>query len=966
MRTSVVCFLFLLFAFTTQAQTNVVVSGSVKNASTNEPVASASVLIKGSNATGTFTDEKGNFKLSAKQNPPFTLVISSVGFATQEIPISNATEPVNVSLQTAYVLGQDVVVSASRTPERILESPVTIQRVSAANIAASPASTYYDVIGNLNGVDLTTSSLTFKTPSTRGFNGSGNVRFNQLVDGMDNQAPGLNFPVGAIVGPTELDVDNMELLNGASSALYGPGGMNGTLLISSKDPFKYQGLSVQIKGGVNHINDYSRSASPYYDFALRFGKKISDKFAFKISGEYIEAKDWVAHDTSNFLRSPTSPGKLISGTRASDANYNGVNVYGDETSLNITNPATPFLQSVAAAINQTGIPATAILSPYFNSSLNVSRTGYKESDVIDPTTRNIKASGGLYYMITPSTELSFIANLGYGTSVYTGSDRYSLKNFMISQYKLEARSKNWFLRAYTTQEDAGQSFNATVTMQLFNEAWKPSFNGANAAASWYPQFTGAFAQGALTTYLTAYQAAISGPGATPATAAAAAQSVMQAHTQDFLNGARAYADAGRPVAGTAAFKTIFDQVRSKPIPQGGLFVDHTALYMAEGQYNLTNLLNIDSVNRSTDVLIGGNYKRYELNSKGTLFIDTAGKIPINEYGAYLQLQQRLFHDVLKLTASGRYDKNDNFKGNFTPRISAVISVAKNHNIRLSYQTAYRFPTTQQQYINLNIGGGTELIGGLPLFRKLNHFDTNPIYTLASYGVYSSTPASIPKNTSLLVVQQLGEFKPETCASYEVGYKGLIANKLLIDVYGYYSEYKNFLGRIYAVQSSTVPLDTVVGLANPKTYSIAVNSTGKVKTDGWGVAIQYLLPHNFNISANLFSDELKSSSANFETDFNTPKYRANIGFGNTGFLAKNAFGFNVVYRWQDKFFYEGDFTSGNIGAFGTLDAQLTYKLSQSKILLKLGGTNLTNHYYINAYGNPSIGGLYYVSATLNIL
>ncbi len=294
MRTSVVCFLLLLLAITTRAQINVVISGSVKNASTGEPVTSASVLIKGSNATGTFTDEKGNFKLSAKQNPPFTLVISSVGFATQEIRISNAEEPVSISLQIAYVLGQEVVVSATRTPQRILESPVTIQRVSAATIAASPASTYYDVIGNLNGVDLTTSSLTFKTPSTRGFNGSGNVRFNQLVDGMDNQAPGLNFPVGSIVGPTELDVDNMELLNGASSALYGPGGMNGTLLISSKDPFKYQGLSVQIKGGVNHINDYSRSASPYYDFALRFGKKIGDKFAFKLSGEYLEAKDWVA------------------------------------------------------------------------------------------------------------------------------------------------------------------------------------------------------------------------------------------------------------------------------------------------------------------------------------------------------------------------------------------------------------------------------------------------------------------------------------------------------------------------------------------------------------------------------------------------------------------------------------------------------------------------------------------------
>ena len=90
-------------------------------------------------------------------------------------------------------MATEVVVAASRVPERILESPVSVERVNAAAVRNSPASSYYDVIGNLKGVDMTTSSLTFKTPSTRGFNGSGNVRFNQIVDGMDNQAPGTQF-----------------------------------------------------------------------------------------------------------------------------------------------------------------------------------------------------------------------------------------------------------------------------------------------------------------------------------------------------------------------------------------------------------------------------------------------------------------------------------------------------------------------------------------------------------------------------------------------------------------------------------------------------------------------------------------------------------------------------------------------------------------------------------------------------
>src|SRR6266542_1837602 len=164
--------------------------------------------IKGSSA-GAYTDEKGNFKFTTTQKTPFTLVISSIGFATKEIGYTG--QSVDVELETTYALGQDIVVAASRLPERILESPVTIERVNSTTIRNAPGSSYYDALGNLKGVDVTTSSYTFKTVSTRGFNGSGNLRCNQLVDGMDNAAPALNFSVGNVIGLTELDVDNIEL-----------------------------------------------------------------------------------------------------------------------------------------------------------------------------------------------------------------------------------------------------------------------------------------------------------------------------------------------------------------------------------------------------------------------------------------------------------------------------------------------------------------------------------------------------------------------------------------------------------------------------------------------------------------------------------------------------------------------------------------------------------------------------------
>ena len=953
MRKILACIIMFFSCMSLKAQTSINLTGTVRSSATQDAVSAASVVVKGSSSSGTFSDEKGYFRFSVKHSLPLVLQVSSVGFAAKEISVSDASVSIDVVLDPAYVLGQEVVVSASRTPERILESPVTIERVGAAAIKMAAASSYYDIVGNLKGVDLTTSGLLYKTPSTRGFNISGNTRLNQLVDGMDNQAPGLNFAVGAIVGPTELDVDNMELLAGASSALYGPGGMNGTLLINSKDPFKYQGLSVQVKGGVNHINDYARAASPYYDATIRWGKKVSDKFAFKISSEIINAKDWVARDTTDYLRVSSSAGHVIPGTRATDANYDGVNVYGDETTVNITGSGTPILQGVIG----TDPTLNSILQPYLSGAFNVSRTGYKEQDVIDPTTYNFKVSGGLYYMISHNTELSLIANYGNANTVYTGSDRYSLKDLSIEQYKMEAKSKNWFLRAYTTQENAGQAYNATVTMQLLNEAWKPSYNPLDAAGSWYPQFAGAFAQGAAGTYQAVYNGAISA-GATAEAAATTASQTMLGNTQAFVNAARGYADEGRPMPGTSAFNTIYDAVRSKPIPQGGLFVDRTALYVGEGQYNVTDLLHLNKEDKTTDILVGGDYKRYVLNSHGTLFADTAGSIPINEAGAYAQVSQKLFSNIVKLTASGRYDKNENFKGRFTPRISAVITVAKNQNIRLSYQTAYRFPTTQQQWINLRIGGNTQLIGGLPELAKIHHFDTNPPYTLESFQKFA-----VSHNPADLVVQQFGEYKPESCESYEAGYKGLINNNFLIDAYAYTSSYKNFIGRIVVAQSAD---GGPAGLATPNIFSVAVNSRSTVRVQGWGASLQYLLPNNFTIGGNLYSDVIKDISTNFISGFNTPKYRTNISFGNTGFLHNKQFGFNLMYRWQDKMYYEGDFAIGNVGAFSTLDGQVSYSLPKNNMTVKLGGTNLINHYYINAFGNPSIGGLYYLSITLNVL
>ncbi len=885
---------------------NVTISGIVNNSLFKENVSAASVTVKGT-SEGTFTDDKGKFALKVKALP-VTLIVSSIGFETQEVVVSSGANQ-TVSLKPSSSLGQDVVISATRVPEKILESPVSIERVNAAAIRNAAGANFYDIVKSLKGVDVTTSSLTFVTPTTRGFNSSGNTRFNQLVDGMDNQAPGLNFSVASIIGLSELDVDNIELLSGASSALYGSGGMNGTLLMTSKNPFKYQGLSVMAKEGVMNVDGSQQNPSTYHNFSARFAKKINDKFAFKVNAEYIRANDWLGVDNRNYARAATG-GHVIAGTRESDPNYDGINVYGDETTTDIRQiiRAVPWLQNFP-------LPAGAI---------NVSRTGYTEKQIVNPYTINFKLGGSLHYKVSKGTEAILAGYWGTGNTTYTGSERYSLENFKMGQYKLELNNKDWTVRAFTTQENSGNSYNTTIATRLFNESWSPSVKydaSGNVVGGWYIDYTNVFTNSKL-----------------------AGMSDADAH-----KAARAFADRNRPEYNSAKFRQSYDSIRAKTLAEGGAkLVDHSALYAAEGNYNLTKYTS-----KIAEVIVGGSYKSYRLNSEGNLFADKDGPISTSEYGAYAQATRKL-GSRLKLAVSGRYDKNQNFKGRFTPRATATFKVAEYNHLRVSYQTAYRFPSNQQQWIDLAVGSNVQLIGGNEYFWNKYNFLTKKIYDFEDLrkGKFTEvTPTQL---------------KPEAISSFEGGYKGLLSGgKLLVDVYGYFGQYQDFIGRRVVVQSLTNSTVAIADTAKGFRYSIPVNSTDKVKTYGFGASFDYRLPKNFGVSFNISSDVLKDVPENFVAYFNAPKYKTNASVSNSGFGPGKKLGFNLSYRWQQSLYYEGDFATGNLPDVNIVDLQVSYKLPKTKSIIKLGANNLLNSYYYNAIGNAQIGGLYYVSFGYNV-
>lgn len=923
MKTSTRTFFVLLFSFLISnrifAQA-ITVSGKISNGDSKEAVPAASVLVKGG-TTGTFTDNHGNFKFTINHAFPFTLVISSIGYETKEFVVESASSTIEIELKPTSIIGTEVVVSATRSQIRSLESPVTIERMGSSAIREVPGPSFYDAIGNLKGVDVVTSSILFSTMGTRGFNGSGNLRMNQLVDGMDNQAPGLNFSVGNIAGLNELDVDNVELLPGASSALYGSGGMTGTILMTSKDPYKYNGFSVQFKQGVNHISDPSMSAAPYYDIMARYAQSFN-KFAFRISADYIEGKDWTATNYSNYSPLQGSP---IAGDR-SLPNYNGVNTYGDENEFFTI---TQGLDTAAAQYLRMQTPQDTAIANQLNQiaglspkNAGVTRTGYAENTLTNYKAYNFKGSAGLYYKITDNTTASLTGNFGETNTVYTGTDRYNLQNVTIGQYKAEVTGKNFYVRAYTTQENAGNSFDMVVTGDYMNEAYAPT------ATVWAPAYVTAYAQ---------------------SFALSSAMMIPPSEAYNIASKfARMTADQNRYQPGTTAFNTALNTIKNTSIPYGGKFNDQTDLYVGEGMYNFSDMI------KWAEITIGASTKENVLNSHGTIFADTAGSIKINESGAFAQIQKGFLNDLLKITVAGRYDKSTNFTGRFTPRVTAVYQVAKDNFIRASFQTAYRFPSNQNQYIDLQTGSA-RLIGGLKQFVDAyglgdgNTFDTATLGNAERNGMYPD-----PKTAYVYK-----EFKPETVSSWELGYKGIIAERLFVDIYGFYAQYKNFIGLTILIKDPNL-----LGVHPTNTFGIYTNSSNNVNTVGAGLGLQYSLSKGFFIGGNYAYDKISNNDVSVLTQFNTPASKCNISFWN--YTIKKVFGFNLTWRWQEGYEYESSFVSGYTAAFSTLDAQVSMKLPKmNNSMIKIGASNLLNKYYTNAVGNPQIGGLYYISLGYNV-
>ena len=809
---------------------------------------------------------------------------------------------------------QEVVISASRISEKQLTAPVSVSKMSNVRLLKSSAPSFFDAVGNMRAVQMIVPSMGFKVLNTRGFSNTTNVRFVQLIDNVDNQSPHIGAPIANALSPGDLDIDNVEVIQGSASALYGMNAINGMVNFTTKNPFSSPGLSIQQQVGLNHVNDPSISARWFNETSLRWAKVINEKWAFKINAGFIKGYDWIADNRTDLNPNANASTNL---TGADNPAYDPVNGYGNESS----NRRTLSLQG---------------------KNYVVARTGYYEKEVVDYRLQNMKGDIAIFFRPKPGTEFSYTYRTAFLNNVYQRSNRFRLEDYLLQQHILQYKNKAVQSLAYFNMENTGNSYNLRSMAENIDLSFKTN-------NQWF------------TNYSSAFNTAISGN-----------DDVAGAHRQ-----ARASADNGRLMPGTSEF----DQ-KLKQLQQINNWDKGAALKVKAGMLHFESTVDIAKLLKTSyQILAGGYLRNYIIVPDGNYFInptDSGHNLNYYSYGLFLQASKKYLHDKLQIGITLRANGNKYFNVKFNPRVTAVYELRPDRVIRFSFQKGYRFPSIFEGYSNIN-SGGVKRVGGLKVMSNgiferswlkssIDSFQATVNRDVNTSGITQS--AAINKNKDLLKTNSYTYLEPEEVNSFELGYRGIFfKNRLFLDAGIYYNRYSNFIAQIEAsipnTSDSALMPAYLFDRNKQSRYRLWTNSKTAVHNYGAELELRYVINRHYSFTVNGCYQELKNTAQNdgLEDGFNTPRWMANAGISAAEILQK--FGFSINAKVQSRYYWESFLVNGYVPAVFNIDAMVRYVFSKPSLEIKMGASNLLNHYYYSILGGPSIGGFYYTSLTWNL-
>jgi iron complex outermembrane receptor protein len=928
----------LLFAFITiyffllisnQAIAQLDIAGRVFDEESKELLVGVNIIVK-NRTLGAATDNSGFFRLKENVALPCTLQLSMIGFKTREIEIVKNQKDFEFKLVRESILSDEIVIKAKEieVEQKNFYRIGSMELMDALTIRETPSANFYEAIGHLKGVDVVMQSIQFMTVNARGFNSTENTRFVQIVDGMDNMAPGMNFPIGNIAGLSELDVESIEFVPGPSEVQYGGNALNGVLKMKSKDMFKAPGVSLYVKPGVSDIvpgNDYPFQFSGKFQFdaGVRITKVINDRFAFKINASYAMGRDWYASDTTNIR-----PGNI---KWEPDPGHDAVNKYGDE------------------------VIADLPLNPYGANTI-VSRTGYLDRNLVDSNVENLKLSGAINYKINRKITAILQGNYGKASTIYTGDNRTSLLGFKIYQAKAELQGEHFMVRGYSSIQNSGNSYDAKFLAVHLN-------NQSKSDEQWFHE------------YYNAYRGAYRKFGV-----------LSQNHDE-----ARSYADRDRLLPGTPEFEDAKEKiVNNRDFREGAGINNSSAMYNADGMFDLNQYISFVKLSlganyRFYDLKSQGSIFPDTLGNKITIyefggFVEAEKELMENR----LMLKASLRFDksenfnghfAPRFSALFNINETNNFR-------FSVLTGFRNPGVKEQFINK-NLGTARY------LGGLEDIVEPYDIPQNSIYLDKVNEFNEAVNADMSDDKNSYSLNQAMLnnldllesgIVQKDSryQFKPEQVFSFEFGYKTKIGDFIFLDAVYYNAVYKDFIGISKIVKPRTSPQVDLFSAAtqiNKSTqhsvYFVNVNAQSPVSVQGVALGGKWLMPMGSILSGNLtWSDFRTVESDPVTPGFNTPGFKSNLSLqnrrmdrmeNNPGF---RNIGFKVTWRYQNRYYWESAFGDGWIEPVSTFDLQFSVNIRNPKSIVKFGASNFFNNKFAYSFGGSSIGVLYYVSYVID--
>ncbi len=261
-----------------------------------QSVAGANVYLKGT-VMGAASDDQGMFQIVRAPRGQFSLIISMIGYKMKEVKIGTEDDIVdvgNIQLDPVALQSQPIVVTASRYAQNIQDVPVSIGNITVTEIENRNAVTLDEALQYVSGVTLTGDQINIRGSS--GYSRGAGSRVMMLMDGipyLTGDTKEANFESISIQ-----EVERIEIVKGAGSALYGSSAIGGVINVINKKIEADPHLTFRMYGGL-----YSDTYYPEWDWSNRSRFMAGIKFNYSNKSGAVGYRFGASHDQDDRLPS---------------------------------------------------------------------------------------------------------------------------------------------------------------------------------------------------------------------------------------------------------------------------------------------------------------------------------------------------------------------------------------------------------------------------------------------------------------------------------------------------------------------------------------------------------------------------------------------------------------------------------------------------------------------------------------